>query len=73
MLSWATENDTFMLILTVLGTKEVSGGWRTKVLSSSHNGENPVEVNKVRAQHPGEPQSIYNNRVLGTMAVTRGQ
>lgn len=58
---------------TVLGTKEALGGWRTKVLSSSHNGENPVEVNKVRAQHPGEPQSIYNNRVLGTIAVTRGQ
>lgn len=58
---------------TVLGTKEASGGWKTKVLSSSHNGENPVEVNKVRAQHPGEPQSIYNNRVLGTVAVTRGQ
>jgi len=55
----------------VLGTKEASGGWRTKVLSSSHNGENPVEVNKVRSQHPGEPQSIYNNRVLGSMAVTR--
>jgi len=25
----------------------------------------------VRAQHPGEPQCIYNNRVLGVMAVTR--
>jgi pyruvate dehydrogenase phosphatase len=65
--------DNIYVHSLVLGTKEASGGWRTKVLSSSHNGENPVEVNKVRAQHPGEPQSIYNNRVLGTMAVTRGQ
>jgi len=55
----------------VLGTKEPLGEWSAKVLSSYHNGDNPAEANKVREQHPGEPQSIYDNRVLGAIAVTR--
>ncbi|KAF8813609.1 protein serine/threonine phosphatase 2C [Phlegmacium glaucopus] len=55
----------------VLGTKEPSGEWSSKVLSFSHNGENPAEANKVREQHPGEPQCMYDNRVLGAIAVTR--
>ncbi|KAF8161005.1 phosphatase 2C-like domain-containing protein [Crassisporium funariophilum] len=55
----------------VLGTKDASGQWSAQVLSSSHNGENEVEANKVRREHPGEPECMLDDRVLGAIAVTR--
>lgn len=61
------------LLSTVLGTQEPSGEWSAKVLSFSHNGDETAEANKMREQHPGEPQCIKDNRVLGAIAVTRGQ
>jgi pyruvate dehydrogenase phosphatase len=41
-------------------------------LSSAHNGENEIEANRVRNEHPGEPECILYDRVLGSIAVTRG-
>ncbi|KAF9484447.1 protein serine/threonine phosphatase 2C [Pholiota conissans] len=55
----------------VLGTRKTGGGWETRVLSEAHNGDNPVEVARVCAAHPGEAECVLHNRVLGAIAVTR--
>jgi len=54
-----------------LGTKDKMGQWTAQVLSSAHNGENEIEAHRVRREHPGEPECILYDRVLGTIAVTR--
>ncbi|KAJ3504247.1 hypothetical protein NLJ89_g8036 [Agrocybe chaxingu] len=54
----------------VLGTRE-GGEWKTRVLSTAHNGENAVEVERIRSEHPGEAECILDDRVLGAIAVTR--
>lgn len=42
-------------------------------MSSNHNGNNNVEVARIRKEHPGEHgQCVSNDRVLGAIAVTRG-
>ncbi|KJA27787.1 hypothetical protein HYPSUDRAFT_62824 [Hypholoma sublateritium FD-334 SS-4] len=55
----------------VLGTRPEGGEWSAELLSFAHNGENPVEASRVRAAHPGEPECMLNDRVLGVIAVTR--
>ncbi|KAF9562787.1 protein serine/threonine phosphatase 2C [Agrocybe pediades] len=55
----------------VLGTTDSAGEWSATVLSSAHNGENEVEANRIRSEHPGEPECMLDNRVLGAIAVTR--
>ncbi|KAH9485310.1 Protein phosphatase 2C-like protein C10F6.17c [Psilocybe cubensis] len=55
----------------VLGLKEISGEWNAQVLSKAHNGENDVEEERVRQEHPGEEECMMDNRVLGAIAVTR--
>ncbi|CAA7259279.1 unnamed protein product [Cyclocybe aegerita] len=54
----------------VLGTRE-GGEWKTRVLSTAHNGENAAEAERVRSEHPGEAACILDDRVLGAIAVTR--
>ncbi|KAF8972972.1 hypothetical protein BDZ97DRAFT_1935957 [Flammula alnicola] len=55
----------------VLGTRDTSGGWNARVLSSAHNGENQVEADIVKREHPGEPECMLYDRILGAIAVTR--
>ncbi|KAF9529315.1 phosphatase 2C-like domain-containing protein [Crepidotus variabilis] len=55
----------------ILGTKNENGSWKSTILSSSHNGENPLEAEKVKKAHPGEPECVLEDRVLGAIAVTR--
>lgn len=57
--------------MATLGTKDRTGKWTAQVLSSAHNGENEIEANRVRDEHPGEPECILDDRVLGSIAVTR--
>ncbi|KAF8210074.1 phosphatase 2C-like domain-containing protein [Mycena galopus ATCC 62051] len=54
----------------VLGAKTESG-WQTTVLSSNHNGADATEAARIRSEHPGEPESMLRDRVLGAIAVTR--
>ncbi|KDR75423.1 hypothetical protein GALMADRAFT_556142 [Galerina marginata CBS 339.88] len=61
------DNNTVL----VLGTKDASGRWTSTVLSSAHNGENKVEADRVRSEHPGEQECVMDDRVLGAIAVTR--
>ncbi|KAI0263731.1 phosphatase 2C-like domain-containing protein [Gloeopeniophorella convolvens] len=44
---------------------------RHKVLNVLHNGNNAAEIARVRREHPGEPESVLNGRVLGTIAPFR--
>jgi pyruvate dehydrogenase phosphatase len=57
---------------SVIGTKDKeSGQWQSTILSSVHNGENPAEADKMKKEHPNEPECFFDERVLGAIAVTR--
>ncbi|KAI0633397.1 protein serine/threonine phosphatase 2C [Trametes polyzona] len=60
--------------VAVLGQKDAAGAgkWRATVLNSIHNGSNPGELERIRAEHPEEADCTWNNRVLGFLAPTRG-
>lgn len=57
----------------VLGVKLSNGQWEARDLIPPHNGSNPREMQSVRDAHPGEPEVTVRDRVLGAIAVTRGQ
>lgn len=42
-------------------------------LSSPHNARVDKEAQRIHSEHPGEPESVLNGRVLGALAVTRGK
>lgn len=42
-------------------------------MSSNHNANQFREVHRVREEHPGEKEVIFENRVIGSIAVTRGK
>ncbi|TFY54575.1 hypothetical protein EVG20_g9651 [Dentipellis fragilis] len=54
-----------------LGKRMDGGRWSVEILSANHNGNNPREEQRVRDAHPGEPECMLRNRVLGSIAVTR--
>ncbi|KAF9036833.1 phosphatase 2C-like domain-containing protein [Panaeolus papilionaceus] len=45
--------------------------WKVEVLTTSHNGDNDAELERVRKEHPNEPECIVDRRVLGALAPTR--
>ena len=56
----------------VLITPDVDGRLvRHEILNVLHNGSNPAEVARVHRDHPDEPESVLNGRVLGTIAPFR--
>ncbi|KAI9462526.1 protein serine/threonine phosphatase 2C [Russula earlei] len=56
----------------VLVTPDADGRLpRHEVLNVLHNGSNAAEIARVRRDHPGEPESVLNGRVLGTIAPFR--
>ncbi|PIL34209.1 hypothetical protein GSI_03920 [Ganoderma sinense ZZ0214-1] len=57
--------------VAVLAEQDRSGNWGSRVLNSIHNGSNPGELERIRAEHPGENDCAWNNRVLGFLAPTR--
>lgn len=58
--------------VAVLGSRrDASSQWNASILSDNHNGNNPVEADRIRQQHPDEPECIFDDRVLGNLAVTR--
>lgn len=58
---------------TVLITPDDEGvkDWQIEVLTNAHNGDNDAEIERIRAEHPDEPECILNRRVLGALAPTR--
>ncbi len=61
------------LSLQALGQKDNLGKWSASFLSAFHNGRDETEVHRIRQEHPGEIECVHNHRVLGAIAVTRGQ
>ncbi|KAG1785736.1 phosphatase 2C-like domain-containing protein [Suillus plorans] len=58
--------------LVALGSKrDASSQWNASILSDNYNGNNPAEADRIKQQHPGEPEFIFDDRVLGNLAVTR--
>jgi pyruvate dehydrogenase phosphatase len=47
-------------------------GWKAEVLSANHNGRDEEEAARIRAAHPNEEECLLQDRVLGSIAVTRG-
>ncbi|KAG1840517.1 phosphatase 2C-like domain-containing protein [Suillus tomentosus] len=59
-------------LVAVLGSRrDASSQWNASILSDNHNGNNPAEADRIKQQHPGEPECIFDDRVLGNLAVTR--
>ncbi|PPQ99717.1 hypothetical protein CVT24_009700, partial [Panaeolus cyanescens] len=54
----------------VLASKK-SDKWDATVLSTAHNGEAKGEAEKIITEHPNEPEVMLDDRVLGSIAVTR--
>ena len=62
----------FFFFTPVLVTPDPDGRLpRHEVLNVLHNGSNATEIARVRRDHPGEPESVMNGRVLGTIAPFR--
>lgn len=55
----------------VLGRKLPNGKWTAIALSVDQTGGNEEEANRLRQQHPGEPNVVMNGRVLGGLEPTR--
>ncbi|KAF8418540.1 phosphatase 2C-like domain-containing protein [Tirmania nivea] len=55
----------------VLGRRQPNGMWTAIALSADQTGSSPSEVERMRAEHPGEPHVIRNGRVLGGLEPTR--
>ncbi|KZW04206.1 protein serine/threonine phosphatase 2C [Exidia glandulosa HHB12029] len=49
----------------------VSATWTPTALNDMHNGDNPREVERIVAEHPGEEGTVVNNRLLGKLHCTR--
>ncbi|KAF8305656.1 protein serine/threonine phosphatase 2C [Clavulina sp. PMI_390] len=48
-----------------------TGNWTSEALTTGHNGNVSSEADRIRAEHPGEPDCMARGRVLGAIAVTR--
>ncbi|KAL5488326.1 hypothetical protein ACEPAI_6434 [Sanghuangporus weigelae] len=55
----------------VLASRAPSGRWVGELLTQVHNGTNLLEVERVRREHPNEPDCVRNGRILGTIAPFR--
>jgi pyruvate dehydrogenase phosphatase len=49
----------------VRGRRSVDGKWETKVLTVEQDGDNEEEADRIRREHPGEPDVVKDGRVLG--------
>lgn len=45
--------------------------WIVKSLSTDQTGDNPSEVERVRSEHPDEPNAVRNGRILGSLQPSR--
>ena len=61
-----------LCLLSVVGRSLANGTWLATPLNDFHNANNPAEIARIENEHPGE-LVIQNNRVLGTLSVTRGE
>lgn len=55
----------------VLGRKGSSGKWTATALSLDQTGATKSEADRLRREHPGEPDVVSNGRILGGLEPTR--
>ncbi|KAF2736466.1 protein serine/threonine phosphatase 2C [Polyplosphaeria fusca] len=55
----------------VLGRRGTNGKWTATPLSTDQTGSSPSEADRIRGEHPGEPNAVMNGRVLGGLEPTR--
>lgn len=65
--------DVDALLRAVLATRGSDGHWASELLTTCHNGSNPAEIQRVLAEHPGEPECIGKGRILGALAPFRSE
>jgi hypothetical protein len=65
------KTDIFCPLLVMVSPGNAPKDWDIEVLTTNHNGDNIDELERVRKAHPGEPECIVDNRVLGALAPTR--
>ncbi|KAJ7144942.1 phosphatase 2C-like domain-containing protein [Mycena crocata] len=56
----------------VLVSPKATEEWDVEFITTEHNGDNDAEIERVRREHPGEPECVVNRRVLGALAPFRG-
>ncbi|KAJ7118955.1 phosphatase 2C-like domain-containing protein [Mycena epipterygia] len=56
----------------VLVSPKATDEWDVEFITNEHNGDNDAEIQRVRLEHPGEPECVVNRRVLGALAPFRG-
>ena len=55
----------------VLGRKGVTGKWTATALSEDQTGGTPSEMERLRAEHPGEEYVVHKGRILGGLEPSR--
>ena len=55
----------------VLGRRGENGKWSATPLSEDQTGGTPSEMDRLRAEHPGEPNVVRNGRILGQLEPSR--
>ncbi|KAL4956957.1 phosphatase 2C-like domain-containing protein [Aspergillus filifer] len=55
----------------VLGRRGENGKWTATPLSEDQTGGTPSEMERLRAEHPGEPNVVRNGRILGQLEPSR--
>ncbi|CAR27382.1 hypothetical protein ZYGR_0I06560 [Zygosaccharomyces rouxii] len=69
-------NSTLKVALTgdsraLLCELDSENNWFVKSLSTDQTGDNPSEVERVRSEHPDEPNAVRNGRILGSLQPSR--
>ncbi|KAJ7132885.1 phosphatase 2C-like domain-containing protein [Mycena crocata] len=65
------EKNVWVANLGVLGLRHPSGTWAGTLINHLHAGHDLREAQRIRAEHPREPDSVKNGRVLGFLEPTR--
>ncbi|KAJ7925153.1 phosphatase 2C-like domain-containing protein [Mycena leptocephala] len=65
------EKNVWVANLGVLGLRHHSGTWAGTLVNHLHAGHDHREAQRIRADHPREPDSLKNHRVLGFLEPTR--
>lgn len=60
------------LVYQVLGVKN-SNVWGGMMVNNMHNTHDPLEIHRIRSEHPDEEECIMDGRVLGYLEPTRGK
>ncbi|KAL4881444.1 protein phosphatase [Aspergillus karnatakaensis] len=55
----------------VLGRRGANGKWSATALSEDQTGGTPSEMERLRKEHPGEPNVVRNGRILGQLEPSR--